>query len=76
MQEKGRYRFYTCAKKYFWINEYAFDTEALLVSGNGAHVGYIHYFKGKFNAYQRTCVLDQFEENIFFIKYFLDEIFG
>ena len=25
--------------------------------GNGEHVGYVHYYKGKFNAYQRTYVL-------------------
>ncbi len=72
MVENGIYRFYTCAKDYYLINEYKFDTEALLISGNGANVGYIHYYKGKFNAYQRTYVLDKFKEDIFFIKYFLD----
>lgn len=68
----GEYRFYTCAKEYFKIDNYAFDTDALLVSGNGANVGYIHHYKGKFNAYQRTYVLDKFEQNIIFVKYFLD----
>lgn len=58
--ESGKYRFYTCAKKFYMIDHYAFDTEALIISGNGANVGYIHYFKGKFNAYQRTYVLDKF----------------
>ncbi len=48
MVENGQYRFYTCAKEYYRINEYAFDTEALLISGNGAHVGYVQYNKGKF----------------------------
>ena len=43
-----------------------------MVSGNGANVGYIHYYKGKFNAYQRTYVLDQFSQDIFFIKYYLE----
>jgi len=73
MVPNGKYRFYTCAKNYFYINKYAFDTEALLISGNGAYVGYVHYYKGKFNAYQRTYVLDSFIENIRFIKYFLDK---
>lgn len=73
MVENGQYRFYTCAKEYYRINEYAFDTEALLISGNGAHVGYVHYYKGKFNAYQRTYVLDKFSENIEYIKYYLDK---
>ncbi len=72
MTINGKYRFYTCAKEYYHINTYAFDTEALLISGNGAYVGYIHYYKGKFNAYQRTYVLDNFNENIFYIKYYLD----
>lgn len=72
MTPNGRYRFYTCAKKYCFINDYAFDMEALLISGNGANVGYIHYFKGKFNAYQRTYVLSDFKSNIFYLKLFLE----
>ena len=73
MVENGDYRFYTCAKDYYRIDQYAFDTEALLISGNGANVGYIHYYKGKFNAYQRTYVLDSFDQDIQYIKYFLDK---
>ncbi|MBF0898091.1 MAG: restriction endonuclease subunit S [Campylobacter concisus] len=72
MIQGGRYKFFTCAKEVFEIDDYAFDTEAILVSGNGENVGYIHYFNGKFNAYQRTYVLDKFTENILFIKYFLE----
>ena len=71
MVEDGAFRFYTCAKDYYRIDKYAFDTEALLISGNGANVGYIHYYKGKFNAYQRTYILDGFKENIIYVKYFL-----
>ena len=73
MVENGQYTFFTCARETYKINEFAFDTEALLVSENGANVGYIHYFKGKFNAYQRTYVLDDFEHDIFLIKYLLDK---
>ena len=72
MVEDGEYRFYTCAQEYYLINRYAFDTEALLVSGNGANVGYIHYYKGKFNAYQRTYVLSDFVADIQYLKLFLD----
>lgn len=72
MIENGKYRFYTCAKDYYHIDTYAFDTEALLISGNGANVGYIHYYNGKFNAYQRTYVLDDFNLNILYVKYFLE----
>ncbi|GAA7676623.1 restriction endonuclease subunit S [Helicobacter pylori] len=71
MVHYGKYRFYTCAKEYYFIDKYAFDTEAILVSGNGAYVGYVHYYKGKFNAYQRTYVLDNFSKHIIFVKYFL-----
>ncbi len=71
MVHYGKYRFYTCAKEYYFIDKYAFDTEAILISGNGAYVGYVHYYKGKFNAYQRTYVLDNFSEHIVFVKYFL-----
>ncbi|MFV0230373.1 restriction endonuclease subunit S [Empedobacter falsenii] len=73
MVENGEYRFYTCAREYYFINEYAFDDEALLISGNGANVGYIHYYKGKFNAYQRTYVLLGFKINAFFLKVLLDK---
>ena len=72
MSPHGKYAFFTCAKEVYKINNYAFDTEALLVSGNGSHVGYVHYYKGRFNAYQRTYVLDKFTANILFVKYFLD----
>jgi len=73
MVENGKYRFYTCAKEYYLIDKYQFDTEALLISGNGANVGYIHYYNGKFNAYQRTYVLDQFQIKVHFLKYFLQK---
>ena len=72
MVRNGKYRFYTCAKDYYYINNYAFDGEALLISGNGVYVGYVHYYKGKFNAYQRTYVLMDFSCNSIFLKYYLD----
>ena len=74
MTINGRYRFYTCAKDYFLIDKFAFDTKALLISGNGANVGYIHYYEGKFNAYQRTYVLDKFDTvDILYTKFFLEK---
>jgi type I restriction enzyme S subunit len=72
MVADGEYPFFTCAKESYRINSYAFDCEALLVSGNGANVGYVHYYKGKFNAYQRTYVLSDFSANVHFLKLFLD----
>lgn len=72
MVENGQYRFYTCAKDFYYIEKYAFNGESLLISGNGANVGYIHYYDGKFNAYQRTYVLQDFKVNIQYIKIYLD----
>ena len=69
--DNGIYPFFTCAEQPFKIDSFAFDTEALLISGNGANLGYINYYKGKFNAYQRTYVLDIFSENIQYIKWAL-----
>lgn len=69
--DNGIYPFFTCAEHPFKIDSFAFDTEAFLISGNGANLGYINYYNGKFNAYQRTYVLDLFSENIQYIKWVL-----
>ena len=69
--DNGLYPFFTCAEQPFKIDNFAFDTEALLISGNGANLGYVNYYNGKFNAYQRTYVLDAFSENIQYIKWAL-----
>lgn len=58
--ENGRYPFYTCDSMPYRIDTYAFDTEAILISGNGSLVGHVNYYNGKFNAYQRTYVLTKF----------------
>ena len=72
MKPDGEYRFYTCAKEYYYIDRYAFDEEALMVSGHGANVGYVHYYKGKFNAYQRTYVLSNFIADVIYLKIYLE----
>lgn len=71
--ENGIYPFFTCAKEPLRINEYSFEMEAILISGNGAGVGYSHYINGKFDAYQRTYILYNLKEeiNIFFLLYFI-----
>ncbi len=54
----GKYPFFTCSQETFKINKYSFDCEALLLAGNNAAAKYsIKYYKGKFDAYQRTYVL-------------------
>jgi type I restriction enzyme S subunit len=64
MIENGLYPFFTCSEKPYKIDKFAFDTEAILISGNGSQVGHINYYKGKFNAYQRTYVLFDFDRSI------------
>ena len=60
----GQFPFFTCSQETFWIDHYAFDTEALLLSGNNAQGIYsVKHFKGKFNAYQRTYVITLKDED-------------
>ena len=62
MEDGGDYPFFTCNEKPYKINSYAFDLEAILISGNGSQVGHLNYFKGKFNAYQRTYIIGNFRD--------------
>jgi len=57
---EGKYPFFTCAAAHTFSDNYSFDTEALLVAGNG-NVGQVSYYSGKFEAYQRTYVLFDFK---------------
>lgn len=54
------YPFFTCAKDHTFSNAYSFDTEALLIAWNG-DVWAVKYYKWKFEAYQRTYVLSNFQ---------------
>ena len=67
--ENGKYPFYTCDSQPYRIDTYAFDAEAILISGNGSLVGHVNYYNGKFNAYQRTYVLTEFSS--FYIPYLI-----
>ena len=57
----GPYPFFTTSKTVSRIDEYQWDTEALLIAGN-ANLGDVKYYNGKFNAYQRTYVLSDFDK--------------
>ena len=52
---KGKYPFFSCSQDIRWTDEYSFDANAILVAGNGDFN--IKWYKGKFEAYQRTYVL-------------------
>jgi type I restriction enzyme M protein len=60
----GQFPFFTCAAGQFKSPDYSFDDEAILLPGNGANVGMVFYYKGKFEAYQRTYVLSNFSNNV------------
>lgn len=64
MDANGKYPFFTCAKEVFRIDNYSYDCEALLLAGNNASADYdVKYYKGKFDAYQRTYILTLKEYN-------------
>lgn len=69
-QDNGKYPFFTCAPEALKIDDYAFDTEAIILAGNNADGNFhIQHFKGKFNAYQRTYVIESLDENKVDTKY-------
>jgi restriction endonuclease S subunit len=59
--EDGAYPFFTCAVGALRINTAAFDCKAILVAGNGDLN--VKYYEGKFNAYQRTYVIESLSES-------------
>ena len=52
----GRYPFFTCSQSPSEIDRYSFDTEAVLLAGNGDFN--LKRYRGKFVVYQRTYVLE------------------
>jgi type I restriction enzyme M protein len=70
---QGIYPFFTCAKNNTFSDKFSFDCEALLIVGNGRWTGKVNYYKGKFEAYQRTYVLSDFKElNCKYLYYILN----
>lgn len=53
--ESGVYPFFTCSRESLKIDNYAYDCECVLIAGNGDLN--VKYYKGKFNAYQRTYIV-------------------
>ena len=60
MVENGKYDFYTSGIKKYRTDVAAFEGPSITIAGNGATVGYMHLADNKFNAYQRTYVLQEF----------------
>ena len=54
--EDGTYPFFTCSKEPLRISTYSYDCECVLVAGNGDLNA--KYYNGKFDAYQRTYIIE------------------
>jgi type I restriction enzyme S subunit len=54
--EGGAYPFFTCSKTPSTISTYSFDTSAVILAGNGDFN--LKSYSGKFDAYQRTYVIE------------------
>ena len=67
----GCYPFFTCSKEVSEIDTYAYDCECVLVAGNGDLN--VKYYNGKFNAYQRTYIVERAssEINMRYLYHFL-----
>ena len=66
----GKYPFFTCDPNTLSIDEWAYDTEAVLLAGNNASGNYTaKYYSGKFNAYQRTYIIETSDKNILDVRF-------
>ena len=71
--ENGQYPFFTCSVEPLHIETYSYDCECVLVAGNGDLN--VKYYNGKFDAYQRTYIIESKDKNILTVPYlycFLD----
>lgn len=69
-ESDGKFPFFTCSPTTLRINSWAYDTEAVLLAGNNATGNYTaKYYKGKFNAYQRTYIIEANANNEINVKY-------
>ena len=72
--EKGQYPFFTCAIEPLRIDSYSYDCECVLVAGNGDLN--VKYYNGKFDAYQRTYIIESLDKSVLTVPYlycFLDK---
>jgi type I restriction enzyme S subunit len=70
---EGVYPFFTCSKEPLKIDSYSYDCECVLVAGNGDLN--VKYYNGKFDAYQRTYIIEDSSDGRLYIPYlyfFLD----
>ena len=60
--DNGKYPFFVRSEKVERLNEYDFDTKAVLVPGDGRIGEIFHYYDGKFALHQRVYKVDNFKE--------------
>ena len=66
----GEYPFFTCDPTTLRIDKWAYDTEAILLAGNNASGNYTaKYYNGKFNAYQRTYIIETIDPQIASVRF-------
>jgi len=63
----GEYPFFTCSKEPLRIASASYDCECVLVAGNGDLN--VKYYKGKFDAYQRTYIIESSDPDVLFVPY-------
>ena len=69
-EDNGQFPFFTCSPNTLAINSFAFDTEAVILAGNNANgVFSIKHYSGKFNAYQRTYVIEPIDKETVSCRY-------
>lgn len=72
--DDGEYPFFTCAREPLRIDRWKYDLDAVLVAGNG-DLNVKHY-KGKFESYQRTYIINSLNDqrlNTRYLFHFLDK---
>ena len=65
--DDGKYPFFTCSIEPLKISTYSYDCECVLVAGNGDLN--VKYYNGKFDAYQRTYIIESLNKNILDVKF-------
>ena len=65
--EDGKYPFFTCSREPLKISSYSYDCECVLVAGNGDLN--VKYYKGKFDAYQRTYIIEDNSDGKLYMPY-------
>ena len=70
--EDGSYPFFTCSIEPLKISSYSYDCECCLVAGNGDLN--VKYYNGKFDAYQRTYIIESLNKeklDVMYLYFFL-----